>query len=529
MHSAAFNYVRSVVARGLPEGGVIEIGSRDVNGSVRPLFAGRPYTGIDLAPGPGVDVISPGHVYTPLMTPSVVVCTEVLEHTATGAELCAHVYDYLADGGVFIVTAAGPDRAAHSAIDGLALRADEYYGNVYPDTLRAWLRPFQDVQIIVNSETHDIYATAWKGERVVHDFQWRKRVLLVHPGASFATADVYDGLHYGLTKHGIRTYEYRLDVKFKRAKNWLNYNARQARKVNPEIPKPTNADILYQAGIGILERALRYQVDTVIVVSALLLHPDVVVLLKRAGVHVTVLFTETPYDMDRELKLASLVDGCWTNERVTLADFQRVNPRVGYLPHAWHPERHRVDVALPADTPAYDVVFVGSGFPERIAWLNAIDWRGINLGLFGTWDKRELKPEVAASIRAKQITNQYAAELYRRCKVGINLYRNSTGFGPFSSPIVRAESLNPRAYELAALGVFHVSDHRDEVTEIFGDLVPTFRTAEEATALLRRWLADDAGRARIASQLPARVAESSWVERAALVIGDVQTLLASAA
>jgi len=55
--------------------------------------------------------------------------------------------------------------------------------------------------------------------------------------------------------------------------------------------------------------------------------------------------------------------------------------------------------------------------------------------------------------------------------------------------------------------------------------VPTFRTPIEAAALMRVWLANDAGRARIADALPARVAESSWVHRARTVIGDIETLL----
>jgi hypothetical protein len=47
----------------------------------------------------------------------------------------------------------------------------------------------------------------------------------------------------------------------------------------------------------------------------------------------------------------------------------------------------------------------------------------------------------------------------------------------------------------------------------------------EAEAVIRRWLPDATGRARIAEQLPACVAESSWRQRATTVIGDVQTLL----
>lgn len=343
------------------------------------------------------------------------------------------------------------------------------------------------------------------------------RILLVHPGASWSTADVEAGLRYGLEHHGCEVIRYRLDSRIEHAGSWLHSAWRRAKKTNPTIQKPTTADIIYHASMGALERALRLQVDVVLIVSASLCHPDAMTVLKRAGQRVVVLFTETPYDIQHELRIAKDVDGCWTTERTAVEAFRAVNPRAGYLPHAWHPERHiAADVEMP-DVLAHDVVFVGSGFPERIEWFNAIDWTGIDVGLYGTWKGLGLKPQVEACLKGKNIPNETAAALYRRAAIGLNLYRHYRG--------TPAESLSPRAYELAACGAFHVSDYRAEVPETFGLLVPTFRTPAEAEALIRQWLPDEAGRARCAAALPASVAASSWVERSASVIGDLQTLL----
>ncbi len=353
------------------------------------------------------------------------------------------------------------------------------------------------------------------------------KVLLVHPGASWSTADVEAGLRYGLQHHGVEVIQYRLDVRFDRAKSWLYTAWRKTAKVNPEIPRPTTPEVVYQAGIGALEKALRHQVDVVVVVSAMVLHPDVLVLMKRAGLKVTVLFTETPYDIEKELAIAALVDGCWTNERSSVEAFRAVCPRSGYLPHGWHPQRHYMSARSIGDAPAHDVVFVGSGFRERIEWFNAIDWTGIDLGLYGTWTGFGIKKALKPCIKAEQVGNAYSAALYRRAKVGLNLYRTSKGFGRHAPKITHAESLSPRAYELAACGSFHLSEYRAEVPEVFGDLVPTFQTPTEAAALIRTWLADEAGRKAVAAALPACVAESSWVERAARVIGDIDALLRS--
>jgi hypothetical protein len=345
------------------------------------------------------------------------------------------------------------------------------------------------------------------------------KILVVDPGANTSTLDVAIGLRYGLKHHGIDVVPYRLDQRIEFSRKWLHIMWRQKKKDDPTLQKPGPQDVMYHAGVGAMEMALRHQVDAVLVVSAMLLHPDVVVMMKRAGLRVVVLFTESPYDEEQELRIAKLVDGCWTTERTSVPTFRVVNPRVGYLPHAWHPDRHFVSDNYVLDTPSHDVVFVGSGFPERVAWFNSIDWTGIDLGLYGTWKGLGLNKQVAACVRGAQITNEQTSALYRRAKIGLNLYRSS----------VHAESLSPRAYELAACGTFHLSTDRKEVHEVFGDLVPTFTTPAEGDRLIRQWLADPLGREQVALLLPACVAESSWVHRAPAVIGDLQHIASRAA
>lgn len=352
------------------------------------------------------------------------------------------------------------------------------------------------------------------------------KVLLLHPGSSWSTADVEAGLRHGLEHHGVQVIRYQLDVRIDASKRWLFAAWRRVKKSNPNVEKPNSADIFYQAGLGALGMALRHQVDVVLVVSAMFLHPDVIILMRRAGLRVVVLFTESPYDLEKELAVAGLVEGCWTNERSSLAAFQAVNPNSGYLPHGWHPARHRAG-PQPGDGmfPAHDVVFVGSAFRERIEWLSAIDWTGINLGLYGSWAPLGSRHPLRTFVRGEQVSNLTTAALYRRAKLGLNLYRTSQGFGRNAPSITHAESLNPRAYELAACGVFHLSTERAEVHDVFNGCVPTFQTPADASALIHQWVRDDDGRAAIAKELPACVAESSWVQRSAQVIGDLQTLL----
>ena len=163
MHANAFNFVARIVeTRRLSPGPVVEIGGRNINGSVRSLFEGREYTSVDLYDGPGVDVVANGATYRPAKRPSVVVCCEVLEHAANAQQLCLNAWAMLRRGGAFIMTAAAKGRFEHSAIDGGPLRPGEFYANVDGGALREWLQRFSKVHIEYNDETADIYAVAIK-------------------------------------------------------------------------------------------------------------------------------------------------------------------------------------------------------------------------------------------------------------------------------------------------------------------------------------------------------------------------------
>jgi hypothetical protein len=152
MHRAAFEFcVRAMDALPIPEGLIVEIGARNVNGSVRYLFPDSRFLGVDIAPGPGVDIVADGATVTVAEPAAVVVTTEVLEHTAQAPAICANAHRLLMSGGVLIVTCAGIGRAPHSAVDGWELRDGEYYQNVSREMLADWLAPFVNVTIEENT------------------------------------------------------------------------------------------------------------------------------------------------------------------------------------------------------------------------------------------------------------------------------------------------------------------------------------------------------------------------------------------
>jgi SAM-dependent methyltransferase len=164
MHEPAYNFVRMVACMLGRRRAVCEFGSRNVNGSVRPLFADAPvYVGVDAREGPGVDVVCDAADYRPDRLFDTVVCTETLEHTPRVRDICANAARILSPGGVFLVTAAAPPRTPHSAEDGGPLRPGEYYGNVSEAQLRPLLEEFFGCVLIDTwTSPGDIYALAVK-------------------------------------------------------------------------------------------------------------------------------------------------------------------------------------------------------------------------------------------------------------------------------------------------------------------------------------------------------------------------------
>jgi hypothetical protein len=162
MHAAAFAFVKAAAELYALRAPVYEIGSRNINGSVRSLFPTGAYWGIDLQPGPDVDCVADACTYRPPCAPRTVICCEVLEHAREAATLVRRIGDVLAPEGVAVLTMAGPTRAPHSGIDGGVVRAGEFYRNVTPSMLEAWLE-YAGLRVAVLLERGaDVYAVARK-------------------------------------------------------------------------------------------------------------------------------------------------------------------------------------------------------------------------------------------------------------------------------------------------------------------------------------------------------------------------------
>lgn len=150
---------------------VLELGSYNVNGSVRTLWpANVGWYGIDVRPGPGVDEVADARNYDGEEQFDLVICTEMLEHCASGGEVLKSAYKSLRPGGNLIATMAGRGRAPHNGdgdpFDHTAPGA-EFYRNVTEEQLRKWCAAARlKVRNMEYSRTAgDLRCIAWKSNR----------------------------------------------------------------------------------------------------------------------------------------------------------------------------------------------------------------------------------------------------------------------------------------------------------------------------------------------------------------------------
>lgn len=117
-HKEQLEFFRQAIGATVAPGGnprILEIGSYDVNGSVRGLFAkSSAYIGVDLVDGPGVDVVViPGELPRSLGQFDVILCSEVFEHDAEWKLTLQSAANRLAAGGVLITSCAATGRPEH--------------------------------------------------------------------------------------------------------------------------------------------------------------------------------------------------------------------------------------------------------------------------------------------------------------------------------------------------------------------------------------------------------------------------------
>lgn len=148
---------------------VLEIGSLNLNGTIRDLFENCRYIGVDIGPGPGVDLIARGEDLSFASNHfDVVTSTECFEHAPAWAKILNNMIR-MSKGLVFF-TCATTGRPEHGTLQcspwDSPHTASNYYKNVTEDDVRVAcdLHLLKDFGFSTNETSHDLYFYGLKGE-----------------------------------------------------------------------------------------------------------------------------------------------------------------------------------------------------------------------------------------------------------------------------------------------------------------------------------------------------------------------------
>lgn len=349
------------------------------------------------------------------------------------------------------------------------------------------------------------------------------KILLVHPGASYATADVFTGLKAGLQTLAAQGADITLsqitfDLRMARHDQFFQWMwKKDSKTADGAVERPTPVDAQYAASCDVVIRALRFEPDWIIICSGMFFHMEALNHLRRIGIPIGLLMTECPYDDAAHERFAAGCDLAWANDKVSVERIGKVCP-TRYLGAGFNPLVHRPD--WPAAEVGHDVVFVSTSFKERRDFMKKVRFGNLDFGLYGDWSRRGA---LGQYVRDGITENTAAAALYRASKICLNMHRDSTflrGEGT-SASYGTPWSANPRAIELAALGCFQLCDPRPEVVEMFGDAVGLYDSPSALSDALRFYMDNPALRAEMAEASRVRVQGRSWSKLSEVVYGDL--------
>lgn len=333
------------------------------------------------------------------------------------------------------------------------------------------------------------------------------RWLVAHPGPGFSVHDVYVGWVEALRELGEQVFDFNLGDRL------VLYDKAHLETDDGEWRKAFDGEQAVKMAMnGLAAGLFKIRPHVLLVVSGFFTDSEVLEQARRTGTRVVMLMTESPYEEDRQLKLAEHADLVLLNDPTNLSRYEGVAPTV-FAPHAYRPSVH---CPGPSDEKPSDLVFVGTGYPSRIDFFDRLDLTGLDVALAGNW----MRLDATSPLRAHVVhdidecfDNADAVPLYRASKAGLNLYRREAD----SDEYLTGWAMGPREVEMAACGLFYLRDPRAEGDELL-PMLPTFTCAEDASEQLRWWLDHPGMRQTAAEQAREAVKDRTFLNHAARLL-----------
>jgi hypothetical protein len=146
---------------------VLEVGSLDINGSVRQFFTSCTYIGIDVGEGKGVDEVAEGQAYNGKVNSfDTIISCECFEHNPHWVDTFNNMIRMTKKGGLIVMTCATTGRPEHGTTrtkpkdSPLTIgKGWDYYQNLTEDdfTKSIDLSKFSTYEFTVNDTAKDLY------------------------------------------------------------------------------------------------------------------------------------------------------------------------------------------------------------------------------------------------------------------------------------------------------------------------------------------------------------------------------------
>jgi hypothetical protein len=265
-----------------------------------------------------------------------------------------------------------------------------------------------------------------------------------------------------------------------------------------------DADAIHLAAGGLKQACYDWWPDVVVIVSGFFVHSMLAEIMRARGHKVVMVMTESPYEDERQLGQIDpdLVDAVVLNDPINIDRYLEVNANTIYLPHCYDPALHHPGPSS-FDT---DCAFVGTGYPSRVAYMQQVDWAGIDLTVAGNW--RDVPDDIARFVlqgEGECMESERTCDLYRGARTSFNLYRTEAQADELSE----GWAIGPREAELAATGCWFARQSRPEGDDLF-PMLPIFETPDELGDQIRWALANPDKRQKAADDARAAVADRTF-------------------
>jgi SAM-dependent methyltransferase len=167
-HQQQFDFVKTCQQKypnAFSQAKVLEVGSLDINGSVRQFFTDCDYLGIDVGEGKGVDLVCQGQEFQGRANSfDTAISCECFEHNPYWIATFENMHRVVKQGGLVVMSCATTGRPEHgtrrTSPEDAPLVEWDYYKNLTEADFKEKFdldKMFSKYEFSTNSQTHDLY------------------------------------------------------------------------------------------------------------------------------------------------------------------------------------------------------------------------------------------------------------------------------------------------------------------------------------------------------------------------------------